>query len=227
MTNRFMTGVRRAPLAFGAALLGLLVAMSPAGAAEEAAAAAEPISAVWQPQEINFYLYTRTSAYSCQALADKVLRLLRELGADKASTVRISGCYGNELTRMPYLRIKLVSPVKATPQVLAELEKSRSTRELAARVKGERPSQSTEQFPAQWRKVSLSRGKLDLQEGDCELIDELKREVLSKLAIRVVKDEMNCIPYNLTLGQPRLEVEALTRMPQPDAAALPAQPNKS
>jgi len=226
MTNRLMTSARHCLLALGAALLGVLATVPPAGAAEEAAAAAEQVSAVWKPQQINFYMHTITSVYSCRALEDKVRQLLLELGADKDTTVRSVGCYGSELSRSPYLRIKLVSPVEATPQVLAELEKSRSTRELAARVKGERPNEITGQFPAQWRKVSLSRGKLGLEEGDCELIDELKRKVLPKLAIRVVKDEVSCMPYSVTMGQPRLEVEALTQMPQPDAAAS-EQSNKS
>ncbi|HWK75404.1 MAG TPA: hypothetical protein VNQ81_14090 [Povalibacter sp.] len=226
MTNRLMTSVRRCLLALGAALLGLLVAMSPASAAEEAAAAAGQVSAVWKPQQINFYMHTITSVYACRALEDKVRQLLLELGADKGVTVRSVGCYGSELSRSPYLRIKLASPVEATPQVLAELEKTRSTRELAARVKGERADEITGQFPAQWRKVSLSRGKLGLQEGDCELIDELKRKVLPKLAIRIVKDEVSCMPYSLTMGQPRLEVEALTQTPQPDTAASD-QANKS
>jgi len=224
MTNRLMRSARRCPLTVGAALLALLAAISPAGAAEEASAPLEQVSAVWKPQEINFYLHTFTSIYSCRALTDKVRLLLLELGADKGVTVRSVGCFDNEFSRMPYLKIKLASPVEATPQVLAELEKSRSTRELAARVKGERPNEVTEQFPAQWRKVSLSRGKLGLQEGDCELIDELKRKVLPKLAIRIVKDEVNCTPYSLTLGQPRLEVEALAQMPPADAAP---QPNKN
>lgn len=226
MTNRLMRSACRGPLTVGAALLALLAAISPAGAAEEASAPLEQVSAVWKPQEINFYLHTITSIYSCRALEDKVRQLLLELGVDKDVTVRSVGCYGSELSRSPYLRIKLVSPVEATPQVLAELEKSRSTRELAARVKGERPNEITEQFPAQWRKVSLSRGKLGLEEGDCELVDELRRKVLPKLAIRIVKDEVSCMPYSVTMGQPRLEVEALTQMPQPDAAAS-EQPNKS
>lgn len=228
MSTRLMTSACSRSLALGAALLALLAAMSPAGAAE-ATQPAEPVMAVWKPQEINFYLHTTTSVYSCRAVTGKVRQLLIALGVDPEVKVSSAGCYDNELNRMPYLRIRLVSPVQATPQALAELEKSRSTRELVARLKGERPGEITEQFPAQWRKVSLSRGQLGLEEGDCELIDELKRKVLPQLAIRIVKDEMSCMPYSLTLGQPRLEVEALARLPEPAAdAAVPAtQPNQN
>ena len=64
--------------------------------------------------------------------------------------------------------------------------------------------------------MSLSRGAVDLEPGDCELIDELRRKVLPKLAIRVVKDSTHCTPQQLTIGQPQLEVEALVALPKPD-----------
>ena len=72
------------------------------------------------------------------------------------------------------------------------------------------------QVPAQWQRISLSRGAVDLEPGDCELIDELRRKVLPRLAIRVVKDSTHCTPQQLTLGQPQLEVEALAKVPKPD-----------
>ena len=58
----------------------------------------------------------------------------------------------------------------------------------------------------------MSRGAVDLEPGDCELIDELRRKVLPKLAMRVVKDNTHCTPQQLTLGQPQLEVEALVAL---------------
>jgi hypothetical protein len=62
----------------------------------------------------------------------------------------------------------------------------------------------------------LSRGAVDLEPGDCELIDELRRKVLPRLAIRIVKDNTHCTPQQLTIGQPQLEVEALMALPKPD-----------
>jgi hypothetical protein len=93
-------------------------------------------------------------------------------------------------------------------------------RELAERVRGKKsdhPFDSLEEFPAQWRSVSLTRGRLDLQPGDCELIEELRKKVLPKLAVRIVRDDVQCSPNQLTMGQPRLEVEALKEVPKPDA----------
>jgi hypothetical protein len=121
---------------------------------------------------------------------------------------------------MPSVRIKLSSPVEVTTEVLTDLERSRSKRELTARVRGERPkgTEAADQFPAYWKRLSLSRGSLDLQPGDCELIDQLKRKVIPRLAVRVVKDETHCSPNQLSPGQPRLEVEVLTKVPEPKDA---------
>jgi len=40
---------------------------------------------------------------------------------------------------------------------------------------------------------------------------------LPKLAVRVVSSDMRCTPNQLTLGQPRLEVDALAELPKADA----------
>jgi hypothetical protein len=191
-------------------------------AAEPPADASAPqVQAIWKTQEIGFYFQSFTTFYACRSLEDRIRMLLIELGADKSVKVRATSCFANEIARLPHVRINVTAPVEATPEALAELEKTRSTRELAARVRGERMTESTEQFPAYWKPVSLSRGSLRLESGDCELIEQLKRSVLPKLSIRIVKDNMSCTPNQNSLGQPRLEVEALTAVPPPDAR-LPA-----
>jgi hypothetical protein len=67
--------------------------------------------------------------------------------------------------------------------------------------------------------VSLSRGALGLSPGDCELIEQIERKVLPKLAVRVVSSDMRCTPNQMSMGQPRLEVEALADLRKADAAA--------
>jgi hypothetical protein len=179
-----------------------------------------PVQAVWKQQEINFHFQSFTIFYSCRSLTDKIERLLLAMGAGPETKVRSSGCFGNEIARSPSLRINVTSPVEATPAALAELEKTRSTRELAARVRGVRGPELNEQFPAHWQRVSLSRGQLNLEPGDCELIEQLKRRVLPRLAVRIIKDDTQCTPNQRAFTQPRLEVEALTALPRNvDAAA--------
>jgi hypothetical protein len=192
--------------------------MAAAVAAEEQP---QPVQAIWKPQEITFYFQSFTTFYSCSGLENKLERLLKSLGVTADVKVRAAECPSGT-AQMPRVVMKVTAPVEATPDALAERDKDKSTRDLSARVNGKEAEQalakSLEQFPAQWRRVSLSRGKLDIEPGDCELIDELRRKVLPKLAIRIVKNNLQCSPNQLTLGQPQLEVEALVALPKPDEA---------
>lgn len=208
--------------------LTLLFSLPAAGVAEERAAApdaapataADPVQAIWKHQEIAFYFQSFTTFYSCTSLESKLERIMRELGVHARVKVRSADC-PSSVARMPRVVMQVVSPVEATPAALADRDKNKSVRELAQRVRGKKndhPLDSLEEFPAQWRLVSLTRGRLDLQPGDCELIDELQKKVLPKLAIRIVRDDVQCTPNQLTMGQPRLEVEALIEIPKPDAA---------
>ena len=177
----------------------------------------EPVQAIWKNQEFAFYFQSQTTFYSCSSLEAKLVRLLKVLGAQKPSVkVRSVDCQSGPV-RTPRVFVNVTAPVEATAEALADRDKGKSKRELAARVRGEKEDpEALAPFPAQWKLVSLSRGAVDLEPGDCELIDELRRKVLPKLAIRVVKDSTHCTPQQLTLGQPQLEVQALVALPKPD-----------
>jgi hypothetical protein len=184
---------------------------------------ADAVQAIWKHQEISFYFQSFTTFYSCTGLEGKVERVMRALGVHAKVRVRSADC-PSSVARMPRVVMKVASPVEATPEAYAERDKNKSVRELTERVKGGKgahPLDSLEAFPAQWRKVSLTRGRLALEPGDCELIEELQRKVLPKLAVRVTDDDLQCSPNQLTLGQPRLQVEALVEIPKPDAPAKP------
>jgi hypothetical protein len=205
--------------------LTLLIGMS-AGFAQETSppdasatpAGPETVQAIWKHQEIEFYFQSFTTFYSCTGLEGKLERVMRALGVHAKVRVRSADC-PSSVARMPRVVMKVASPVEATPEALAERDKNKSVRELTERVKGKstNPIDSLGEFPAQWRKVSLTRGRLALEPGDCELIEELQRKVLPKLAVRVTDDDLRCSPNQLSLGQPRLQVEALIEMPTPDA----------
>lgn len=206
--------------ATSAALLWLALIFSMPAAATEAegsVAAVDPVQAIWKHQEIAFYFQSFTTFYSCMGLEGKLDRIMRALGVHAQVRVRSVDC-PSSIARMPRVVMRVVSPVEATPEALAERDKNKSVRELVERVRGksDHPLDSLEQFPAQWQRVSLTRGRLNLEPGDCELIEELKRKVLPRLSVRVVDDGMQCSPHQLTLGQPRLEVEALVELPKPD-----------
>lgn len=191
------------------AILGLM-----AGARAED----QTVQAVWKRQEIDFFYQGFSTFYTCDGLEQRVETILKALGAKDVKAIA-SGCFGNEPTRSPHVRLVAKTPVEATPEVLAELEKGKTQRELTARVRGERPEEPTAQFPATWKRVNLSVGKLGIESGECELIEELNRKVFPKLAIRTLKNETHCIPRQQNVGQPKLEVDALTALPSPDEKA--------
>lgn len=191
-----------------------------AGAAEFPPESAQPVQAIWKTQQIRFHYQSFTTFYSCGALENKLEQLLRVLGAAQVHVkVRSTDCPWGPV-QMPLVVVDVTSPVEATAQALAERDKDRSTRELAARVTGKQRelAKELEPFAAQWKPVSLSRGRRDLDPGDCELIDELRRKVLPKLAVRITADNLQCVPRKLTRGQPQLQVEALIKIPEPDEA---------
>lgn len=191
--------------------------------AEPAASVSPPVTvlALWKPQEFTFHYQSFTTFYSCTSLAEKVHHILVKLGADPRSKVRVSGCDSiGGIARAPLLRISMSAPVEATPQALAELEKTRPQRELAARLRNDRARgvEPEEQFAAQWRRVSMSRGSLGLAPGDCELVEQLQRQVLPRLSVRIIESKLRCLPHQSDFNQPRLEVEALKQLPKPDTA---------
>lgn len=204
---------------------GLLLCQGAAIADDFGAAPTTFVEAVWKSQEINFYYHSFRTFYPCDSLNDKVRRLLLELGAGHDLSVRSSGCQlGDQVALAPVVRIRLSSPVEATPQALAELEKTRGKRELIARMNGGAVAASgiDAQFSAHWKRLSIARGSGSLDAGDCELVDAFKRQVLPQLAVRVVKDQMRCTPQSY--GPLRLEVEALTPTPRGVPTAAQRQP---
>lgn len=208
-----MSLLRSTLLAVLCALAGLLPG---ARAAEQGSP--EPVQAIWKDQEFAFYFQSQTTFYACSSLEAKLERILRALGAQAHVKVRSVDCQSGPV-RMPRVVVQARTPVEATPEAMAERDKGKSKRELAARVRGEpEDPEALAPFPAQWKRVSLSRGAVDLEPGDCELIDELRRKVLPKLAVRIVEDGTHCTPHQLTLGQPQLQVDALIALPKPDAA---------
>jgi hypothetical protein len=198
----------------GAALL----AGATAGHAQSAASAA-PVQAVRKEQVLSFNFQSFTTFYSCSSLESKVKRILEAVGAGPEIKLRTRGCLNpHEIASMPHVEIKLVSLVEATPEVLAELDKNRTRRELIARARGDMRlvAIEEEQLPAQWKDVSLSRPKLFLDAGDCELVEQMRDKVFPKLAIKIVEDEIRCSRQRASLGQPKLVVQALFPATSPD-----------
>lgn len=206
-----------------AVLAAVLPVCSGVAASEPPAQPAPTVNAVWVEQEFNFFYAGFTSYYSCDGLEGKLEWLLRELGAREGFEVRARGCVnlsGPEL--MPGARIVAAMPFEATPELLAELAQDDSRRELAARATGDgsKVTEATAQFPARTRRIefkSSRSGLADLQDGDCELMDQAVRQLFPKLGVRVVDGGTSCVPKQVTLGAVRMTVEVLEPVPEPPA----------
>jgi hypothetical protein len=185
------------------------------------AEAAEEVQAVWKPQELSFQFQSFNVFYSCESLEAKLEQILEQVGAQVEVRVRSPDC-GRGPVRMPHADIQLLSPVEATPDALAELKQGASKRDLAARVAGNsaQAKELEKPFAAQWQRVTIgkSRAMPSLEGGDCELVDQVRRKIFPKLAVKVVESNSPCPANSPSLTRPTMTVDALIRIPEPDEA---------
>lgn len=176
-----------------------------------------PVQAGWKTQEIRYSYTGFTTAYDCDAAEDRIKAILRALGAHEQTRVSAQGCTFNRPSRNFFITI-----TTATPAPIADLSKTpaqTSRDELLERL-GVAAAKLDETFPAEWKTVELSRDrKLDLEPGDCELMQGLRDHVLPKLSVKIQADRVQCIPRQVSLATPELTVSALVPMANPDAAA--------
>ncbi|MBL8266341.1 hypothetical protein [Steroidobacter sp.] len=182
-----------------------------------AADASAPVQATWKTQEIRYSYTGFTTAYDCDAAEDRIRAILRALGAHQQTRVSAQGCTLNRPSRNFFVTITAATPVPVADAATAATPTSRD--ELLKRL-GVQAKQLDETFPAEWKTVRLDKDrKLDLQPGDCELMEGLRDHVLPKLSVKVVADDVQCIPRQLSIQTPELTVSALVPTKTPDAAA--------
>jgi hypothetical protein len=201
-------------------LAGCALAAEPPVAAPPAASAADApatVNALWVEREVRFAYMGLTTYYSCDGLRDKVRRVLRELGARPGFVVRVRGCVrttGPEWA--PSVEIRAALPAEATPELLAELARDASRRELVAKVSGKPADEATAQFPARARRVEFRSGPTGfIQDGDCELMEQMRNRAFPALGVRVVDSRITCPPRALALGAVSMTVEVLEPVPVP------------
>ena len=181
------------------------------------AEAGPAVDAVWMEREVLVTYMAFTTFYSCRGLRDKVAWVLEALGARPGFKVTTRGCVevtGPEV--MPSVRIVAALPVEATPEVLAELASSAAKRELAARATGQASveTEATDRFRAVPRRVEfVSRPGGPLEDGDCELIEQLRDQVMVPLGARIIDNGVRCVPRQVRTGAVRLTVEVLQPVP--------------
>ncbi|HXW11098.1 MAG TPA: hypothetical protein VD737_10805 [Steroidobacteraceae bacterium] len=224
--------ITAAPLTAVFAALGLGCGAVPAQPASEApaATATPPVNAVWVERKQSFTYFGDTTYYSCDGLRDKVRYILKQLGArdlEVSSSCVEMGGYGVEA--MPGVRIKAYFAREATPELLQQIADGAAERELIARVRGrgDAADDAAAQFPAAWQRVELEgvrHGRI--ANGDCELLQQLARQVLEPAGIRVLRQDsqLGCVRHGVPIRAVRLVLETLQPLPPPDESPTTPEP---
>jgi hypothetical protein len=177
-----------------AALSGLAVGAPDVQAAAEAQLRT-PVNAVWRERHIAFAYMGRTARYSCDGLREKVRAMLLDLGARRDLKVVALGC-GAERVGLDSVQPGL-DLVFASPALSDNLGKPAHAGDLAPTV-------------AHFEEFTLTSDAFrNLGIGDCELVEEFARQVLPKLAARHVKQDITCVPNQISGNRFRVHGEVL------------------
>jgi hypothetical protein len=218
-----------------------------------AAVAQEQVPAVYKMHEVRFVYHSFVNLYDCGTLRNHVSVILRAVGARDDIKVRVSDCeifilpdesspqwdggwnrYDRPSDRFDRLRdgrrqtssvrVEMMFPIEATPEVLAEIDKDKSRRELVSRVTGNPLVALNDPaiFPAQRQQVTLSRKTIRLGPEDCELLEQMIPTVFRTLNVKVIRRQLSCDPHQRSQFAPTLVVETLW----PVGAAVPGEKKK-
>ena len=174
------------------------------------AAHAHAQAAFWRMQDMRFVYRGQETIYDCEVLQLKVQQVLGKVGARIGTHVEPIGCHVTRTADVPAqmatLQIRIVSPALASDEREQESARFESQRALLERLGV--PTASTSEFPADWRDIDVVRaGAAKLDGGDCELLLQLREQVLSKLAVKVLAQDRRCSIQRLR--QPTLKVAVL------------------
>lgn len=160
---------------------------------------ADTVAAVWKPQKVSFYYFGRTSRYTCDGLRDKMRVMLLDMGARRDLSITTHGCEisGRRLD-LPGLNPGL-SIVFNAP---------------AVRAADEKPGGAEPGVDAQYQPfVFMQDAFRNFEVGDCELIEEFSRQILPKFSTRGVKQDISCIPYQVSGNRYLIRGEVLKALP--------------
>jgi hypothetical protein len=168
-------------------ILAALLALGTMSLALPAAAADDTAVGVWQKHEYTLHFMGFTTTYSCDGLEEKMRELLLWAGARSDAKSSASGCdrgYG-------------------MPSKFASADVTFYT--LAAA-----PAGTGDGVAATWRKVQWTPHRpQQLGEGDCELVEQFRDQVLPMFTTRDVNNRTHCQPHQVNPGDLDLGFEVL------------------
>jgi hypothetical protein len=179
----------------GILVLALLAAM-PALADE---LESDEVAAAWKRYEVDLVYMGFTTRYTCGGLKSKVKLLLKHIGVRPDIKVMERGCeYGyQKVADFPHLKIIFYMP---------EIPEA-GRRDVGEPVLGV------------WKAVAIKRNQpRGLEWGDCELVEQFRDRIVSKLTVRNAGGDVNCIPHQLIGNRIDLKFEVLAGVPTADFA---------
>lgn len=168
----------------------------------------EAIQATWKEQELRhtFTLVERDGGYDCLNFGQRLQEMLIKVGAHERTRVLVQGCNGGSTF--------MFTIATATPVPLADAaSRGERSKKVLKRMKVT-AEQLDETFPAAWRTVELSR-YAKLGAGDCELMRDLRNNLLPKLGVRIESGQIDCRRTDGRLSSRDLTVSALAPLDTP------------
>lgn len=174
----------------------LILAALAAFPAADSEAGSDEVAANWKRHEVDFVYMGFTTRYSCGGLHSKVKLLLMHLGVRKDVKIQERGCEFSKVADWPRLKIVFYAP---------------EVPETGARDVGE-------PVLGVWKVVAIRRNNpRGLEWGDCELVEQFRDRVLSKLPVRAMEGDVNCVPHQLIGNRIDLRFQILTGVQPVDA----------
>jgi hypothetical protein len=197
-THSSSQAIRRvlAAAALCAAVASLANAATAAAGEGATAEAAATVAAHWQQQKVEFSYTGFTTHYSCDGIEEKVKRILLHFGARADLKVRATGC------DIGMQRVGPFAWVHAEFNTLAP---------GAAAAAGDTVN-------ARWQPLKLAaRRPMFMEEGECELVEQLKPVLEKNFALRDLDVRTTCIAHQVSMNDYNVTAQALK------ADAVPAK----
>jgi hypothetical protein len=209
------------------------------------------VAAVLKLHEVQFVYRTVVNFFTCDQLRRDVAVILRAMGARDDVQVRVNDCqlvlmpdqrasaggwdrFHPERPPDPFrnyddqdpqqfstVYVKAMFPIEATPEVMKEIDKDKSRRDLISRVTGDPLAALNDPivFPAERKEITLSQGTLRLRPEHCELLEQMIPRLARQLDFKVISRQFSCDRYGRSEFSPKVTVEVLW----PTGAPLPGE----
>jgi hypothetical protein len=206
------------------------------------AAEPKQVTAVLKLHEVHFVYRTVVNFFACDELRHDVAVILRAMGARDDVQVRVNDCelvlmpdqrassggrdrFHPERLPDPFrdidedqqqfssVYVKAMFPVEATPEVLKEIDKDKSRRDLISRVTGDPAAALNDPivYPAERKEITLSQRTLRLRPEHCELLEQMIPSLARQLGFKVISKQLSCDCYGRSQFSPKVTVEVLWR----------------